>query len=97
MGYHSYLSQLTMNNIFEKAIEIVEKMLHVYLRDIVAFHGNERSIQQHEACFEAIAARDTEKAVSIMAEHYDMLISRLKEWLEMDEAQRNEAILKTKK
>jgi len=85
MGYHRYLAQLTMNSLFEKAMEIVEKMLHVYLRDIVAFHGNEKSIQQHVDCFEAIQARNTEKAVQIMVAHYDMLIDRLKKWLAMGE------------
>ena len=42
MGYHSYLAQLTGNPLFIKAIEIVENLLHVYLRDIVAFHGSKR-------------------------------------------------------
>ena len=48
MGYHSYLAQLTGNPLFIKAIEIVENLLHVYLRDIVAFHGSKRSMQHTE-------------------------------------------------
>ena len=86
MGYHSYLAQLTGNPLFIKAIEIVENLLHVYLRDIVAFHGSKRSMQQHEECFEALRARETERAVRIMVEHYYMLLQRMKDWLEPEKA-----------
>jgi GntR family transcriptional repressor for pyruvate dehydrogenase complex len=81
IGYHFYLVQLTKNNLFEKAMDIIEKLLHVCLRDIVAFHGSEKSLQQHEDCFEAIQRRDADRAVGIMAEHYDMLTDRLRQWL----------------
>ena len=84
--YESYLAQLTGNPLFIKAIEIVENLLHVYLRDIVAFHGSKRSMQQHEECFEALRARETERAVRIMVEHYDMLLQRMKDWLEPEKA-----------
>ena len=35
-------------------------------------------MQQHEECFEALRARETERAVRIMVEHYDMLLQRMK-------------------
>lgn len=85
MGYHSYLAQLTGNPLFIKALEIVENLLHVYLRDIVAFHGSKMSMEQHMECFEALQARDTERAVRIMLEHYDMLLNRMKDWLKWQE------------
>lgn len=84
IGYHFYLVKLSKNTLFEKAMTIVEKLLHVCLRDIVAFHGSEKSIKQHEDCFKAIQERDTEKAVKIMVEHYDMLTDRLRKWLSED-------------
>ena len=37
MGYHMYLAKLTGNNLFIKSMEIVERLLSVYLLDIVAF------------------------------------------------------------
>ena len=51
-----------------------------------AFHGSKRSMQQHEECFEALRARETERAVRIMVEHYDMLLQRMKDWLEPEKA-----------
>jgi GntR family transcriptional repressor for pyruvate dehydrogenase complex len=83
MGYHNYLVQLTGNHLFIKSVEIVERMLHVYLRDIVAFHGSGMSIQQHENCFHALQEHNVDKAVGIMVEHYDMLLSRMRTWLAM--------------
>ena len=81
--------QLTGNPLFIKAMEIVNNLLHIYLRDIVAFHGNNKSIKQHEDCFHALQDRDTEKAVYIMAEHYDMLLDRMNNWLKLSEEERH--------
>jgi len=88
MGYHMYLAKLTGNNLFIKSMEIVERLLSVYLLDIVAFHGSEKSIHQHEDCYLAILARDAKKAAGIMEEHYDMLMERMLNWLSMDEDER---------
>lgn len=82
MDYHCYLSKLTGNGLFVKTMEIIARLLHVYLRDIVAFHGNEKSIAQHKECFEALKERDEERAVRIMVEHCDMLLERMERWLE---------------
>lgn len=90
MDYHMYLAKLTGNNLFIKSMEIVEKLLHVYLRDIVAFHGSEKSIHQHEDCYHAILARDAKRACEIMEEHYDMLLERMQKWLSMDENERKQ-------
>jgi len=84
MGYHMYLAKLTSNQLFIKSMEIVERLLNVYLRDIVAFHGSEKSICQHEDCYLAVLARDAKKACEIMEEHYDMLLERMQNWLSMD-------------
>lgn len=81
MEYHFYLAKITENRLFIKSMEIVEKLLHVYLRDIVAFHGSEMSIGQHEDCYNAMLARDAKKAVEIMETHYDMLLERMSNWL----------------
>ena len=43
-------------------------------------------MQQHEECFDALRARETERAVRIMVEHYDMLLQRMKDWLEPEKA-----------
>jgi len=91
MDYHRYLTKLTGNSLFGKAMDITEKVLHAYLRDIVAFHGNEESIRQHEECFHAMKKRDVDNAVSIMQKHYDMLISRLRHWLSLSEDERGTA------
>lgn len=95
MGYHRYLAQLTKNNLFEKSMDITEKLLHVYLRDMVAFHGNEKSIEQHEECFKALKDRRTSDAVSIMIDHYDMLIARMRQWLTKSESERSKAVSHT--
>jgi len=81
MGYHFYLAKLTGNHLFIKSMEIVEKLLHVYLRDLVAFHGSKMSIGQHEDCYDSIRAHDVKKAVEIMEAHYDMLLGRMLDWL----------------
>lgn len=92
MGYHCYLVKLSGNSLFNKSMEIIGEVLHVYLRDIVAVHGSDKSIQQHEDCFLALKARNTEKAAGIMVEHYDMLLERLTKWLALDETDRNQLI-----
>ena len=81
IGYHMYLAKLTGNHLFIKSMEIVEKLLHVYLRDIVAFHGSKMSIDQHGDCYDAILSHDSRKAAEIMEEHYDMLLERMQDWL----------------
>jgi GntR family transcriptional repressor for pyruvate dehydrogenase complex len=81
MEYHLYLAKLTGNRYFLKSMEITKKVLRIYLRDIVAYHGSDMSISQHEKCYEAICAHDAKKAVEIMEEHYDMLLERMKDWL----------------
>lgn len=81
IGYHVYLSELTGNNLFVKSMEIASVLLHVYLRDIVAFHGSDMSIDQHVKCYEALLSRDVDKAVKVMEEHYDMLLQRMRSWL----------------
>ena len=50
------------------------------------FTAAKGSMQQHEECFEALRARETERAVRIMVEHYDMLLQRMKDWLEPEKA-----------
>ena len=89
MGYHCYLSQLTGNSLFIKSMEIIQKLLHVYLRDIVAFHGSEKSLQQHEECYRRIRERDAEGAVQVMVEHCDMLLERMQNWLSHSEEDNN--------
>ena len=81
MAYHFYLAELTKNSLFIKSMDIATQLLRVYLRDIVAFHGSERSIEQHEECYHALLARDVQRAVRVMEEHYDMLLSRMGDWL----------------
>ncbi len=81
MGYHIYLSSLTRNALFIKAMDIIKILLHEYLRDVVAVHGSKRSIEQHEECYRALLDRDEERAIYIMGEHYDMLIDRVTHFL----------------
>jgi GntR family transcriptional repressor for pyruvate dehydrogenase complex len=81
MDYHLYLAKVSENHLFIKSMEIIRKVLHVYLRDIVAFHGSRMSIDQHEECYEAIRAHDAKKAIEVMENHYDMLLGRMRDWL----------------
>ena len=83
--YHCCLSRITGNELFIKSMDIASSLLHVYLTEIVEYHGSERSIDQHERCLRALEARDTENAVRIMTEHYDMLTERLSNWLKKKE------------
>lgn len=89
MGYHRYLAQLTQNSLFEKSMDISEKLLHVHLTDIVILHGSERSIAQHAECFKAIQERRADDAAHIMMQHYDMLLTRMRQWLEMNTEERD--------
>lgn len=82
MGYHKYMSLLTDNSLFIKALDIVEVLLREYLRDIVIENGSEMSIDQHEKCYQELIRRNEEAATRIMNEHYDMLISRVKRLIE---------------
>jgi Transcriptional regulators len=91
MDYHRYLVQFSGNPLFEKVMDIVEKLLQVCLKDIVTYYGNAKSLYQHDECFQAIQSRRGEDAVNIMVEHYDMLIERMREWMAMDESEREKA------
>ncbi len=80
-AYHQYIVALTENQLFIRAMHILEEIFHTYLRDIVAYYGTQKSIHHHGACLEALAAHDTEKSVQYMLEHFDMLLDRLCKWI----------------
>lgn len=84
LDYHRHLVKITRNHLFEKAVEIAEQLLQVSLKGIVSIHGSEKSFHQHDECFQAIKDRDLDRALSVMSEHYDMLLERTREWMEME-------------
>lgn len=86
-SYHCCLSRITGNELFIKSMDIASSLLHVYLTEIVQYHGSERSIDQHERCLKALEEGDTDRAVQIMTEHYDMLTRRLSDWLKKKEGE----------
>jgi DNA-binding FadR family transcriptional regulator len=78
LEFHLVLAKATGNPVIIKVNNILRSILEVSMENIVNKLGMEDGLHYHRLIIEAIRARDTQAAESIMQEHVDRTIVRLK-------------------
>ena len=80
LEFHLDLAKATKNPIIIKINDIIKSILINSMDNIVASLGVEDGLKYHRQILDAIKARDREKAMSLMEEHVDRTITRLRDY-----------------
>jgi GntR family transcriptional repressor for pyruvate dehydrogenase complex len=78
LEFHLVLAKATANPVIIKVNNILRSILEVSMENIVSTLGMEDGLHYHRLIIDAIRARDAQAAESIMQEHVDKTILRLK-------------------
>lgn len=78
LEFHLVLAKATGNPIIIKVNNVLQSILEVSMENIVSSLGMEDGLHYHRLIIDAIRARDAQAAESIMQEHVDRTIVRLK-------------------
>ena len=78
LEFHLVLAKATGNPVIIKVNNVLRSILEVSMENIVSTLGMEDGLHYHRLIIEAIRARDAQAAESIMQEHVDRTIVRLK-------------------
>lgn len=78
LEFHLVLAKATGNPIIIKVNNVLRSILEVSMENIVTSLGMEDGLHYHRLIIDAIRARDAQAAESIMQEHVDRTIVRLK-------------------
>lgn len=78
LEFHLVLAKATANPVIIKVNNILRSILEVSMENIVSTLGMEDGLHYHRLIIDAIRARDAQAAESIMQEHVDRTIVRLK-------------------
>jgi GntR family transcriptional regulator, transcriptional repressor for pyruvate dehydrogenase complex len=69
MDFHLAIAKASGNSIIHRSIEMLKALYTVWLSNFIAVHGNANSDRFHHQIFDAIAAKDADKARAVMMEH----------------------------
>jgi GntR family transcriptional repressor for pyruvate dehydrogenase complex len=69
MDFHLAIAKASGNSIIHRSIEMLKALYTVWLRNFIALHGNAKSDRFHHQIFEAIRAKDADRARDVMTEH----------------------------
>jgi DNA-binding FadR family transcriptional regulator len=78
LEFHLVLAKATYNPVIIKVNNVLRSILEVSMENIVSTLGMEDGLHYHRLIINAIRARDAQEAESIMQEHVDRTIVRLK-------------------
>ena len=78
LEFHLVVAKATGNPVIIKVNNVLRSILEVSMENIVSTLGMEDGLHYHRLIIEAIRARDVQAAESIMQEHIDRTIERLK-------------------
>jgi DNA-binding FadR family transcriptional regulator len=78
LEFHLVLAKATYNPVIIKVNNVLRSILEVSMESIVSSLGMEDGLHYHRLIIDAILARDAQAAESIMQEHVDRTIVRLK-------------------
>lgn len=78
LEFHLVLAKATANPVIIKVNNVLHSILEVSMENIVTALGMEDGLHYHRLIIDAIRARDAQAAESIMQEHVDRTIVRLK-------------------
>lgn len=84
MEYHVIVSQMSKNELFIKATEIIERLLYFSLQKIIHRFSRNKSIDYHQRVAEAIFMHDARMASDLMDEHLSDVIQKLDEVVRND-------------
>ena len=79
LEFHLALAKATGNPVIVKVNNVLRSILEVSMENIVSTLGMEDGLHYHRLIIDAVRARDIQAAESIMQEHVDRTIDRLKE------------------
>jgi DNA-binding FadR family transcriptional regulator len=79
LEFHLVLAKATCNPVIIKVNNVLRSILEVSMENIVSTLGMEDGLHYHRLIIEAIRVRDAQAAESIMQEHVDRTIVRLKD------------------
>ncbi len=75
--YHTYICQISHNNIFVKSMTLFTKMMKKGLVSVVDHYGREQSIKAHEDIYIKLKERKVDEAAQLMDQHLQLNINRL--------------------
>jgi GntR family transcriptional regulator, transcriptional repressor for pyruvate dehydrogenase complex len=78
LEFHLVLAKATGNPVIIKVNNVLRSILEVSMDNIVSTLGMEDGLHYHRLIIDAIRARDAQAAESLMQEHVDRTIARLK-------------------
>jgi GntR family transcriptional regulator, transcriptional repressor for pyruvate dehydrogenase complex len=78
LEFHLVLAKATGNPVIIKVNNVLRSILEISMENIVSTLGMEDGLHYHRLIIDAILARDAQAAESIMQEHVDRTIVRLK-------------------
>jgi GntR family transcriptional repressor for pyruvate dehydrogenase complex len=78
MDFHLAIAKASGNSIIHRSIEMLKALYTVWLRNFIALHGNAKSDRFHHQIFEAIRAKDSDKAREVMTEHLADVLQKVR-------------------
>jgi GntR family transcriptional repressor for pyruvate dehydrogenase complex len=78
MDFHLAIAKASGNSIIHRSIEMLKALYTVWLRNFIALHGNAKSDRFHHQIFEAIRAKDSDKAREVMTEHLTDVLQKVR-------------------
>jgi GntR family transcriptional repressor for pyruvate dehydrogenase complex len=78
MDFHLAIAKASGNSIIHRSIEMLKALYTVWLRNFIALHGNAKSDRFHHGIFEAIRAKDADKAREVMTEHLADVLQKVR-------------------
>ena len=78
MDFHLAIAKASGNSIIHRSIEMLKALYTVWLGNFIAVHGNQKSDRFHHQIFEAIQARNADRAREIMTEHLSDVLHKVR-------------------
>ena len=78
MDFHLAIAKASGNSIIHRSIEMLKALYTVWLRNFIALHGNAKSDRFHHQIFEAIRAKNADKAREVMTEHLTDVLHKVR-------------------
>jgi GntR family transcriptional repressor for pyruvate dehydrogenase complex len=79
MDFHLAIAKASGNSIIHRSIEMLKALYTVWLSNFIGLHGNAKSDLFHHQIFDAIAAKDADKAREIMTEHLADVLHKVRQ------------------
>jgi GntR family transcriptional regulator, transcriptional repressor for pyruvate dehydrogenase complex len=78
MDFHLAIAKASGNSIIHRSTEMLKALYTVWLGNFITLHGNAKSDSFHHQIFEAIRAKDADKAREAMTEHLSDVLRKVR-------------------